>query len=139
LKIASRCSDAAAAALLMTLLPASIVAADPKLASLSVLELGWRTWAEIGGLAFAGWFMSSAETLAGWVNGEKEQLLANRLKILRLFVLSLAAGFIAYLVGVMAGMPGILNTISVLLAAYGGEQYLRKKMDAGLGEPKGGK
>jgi hypothetical protein len=138
LKNASRFSDRCAAVALMALLPASIVAADPKLASLAVLDLGWQTWAEIGGLAFAGWFMSSAETLAGWVNGEKEDLLKNRLKILRLMMLSQAAGYIAYLIGAMAGMPGILNTISVLLAAYAGEQYLRKRMDAALGEPKNG-
>lgn len=84
------------------------------------------TWAWVAGLALAGWFASSAPNLANWVDGTGVELLRKRLEVLKGLAVALIAGFIAYLLALVAGTPNLLAFVGVLLAAYGGDKYMAR-------------
>lgn len=84
----------------------------------------WLTWAWVGGLSLAGWFASSAPKLASWA--DEESRLEKRLGVAQSVVVSLIAGFIAYLLALVTATPNLVAFVGVVLAAYGGDKYLSR-------------
>lgn len=99
------------------------------------VNISWVTWLWVAGLSLAGWFASSARTLVGWVDGEGNKRLENRLAILGRIVASLIAGVAAELLGTAAGMSNLVNFLAVIGAAYGGDKFIESRL-GGLGSGK---
>lgn len=129
-------------------LPASVFPLLAHAAEQSVLHqldpqtLPWFTWAWVLGLSLAGWFASSAPTLAGWIdNGQeaiadKRALWARRWGIVGRLAACVMAGFACFLAGIIIGTPMVANFLAVLFASFGGDKYLQMQADrAGNGQP----
>lgn len=101
-------------------------AADQSVRLVDPQTVPWVTWAWVFGLSLAGWFASSAPNLANWVDGTGVELLRKRLEVLKGLVVAMSAGFIAYLLAMVAGTPNLLAFVGVLLAAYGGDKYMAR-------------
>lgn len=113
--------------LLMTFAPLAW-AADAQIRLADPTEIPLVTLAWVFGLSAAGWFASSARTLAGWVDGDGKARLENRLGILGRLMASMIAGFAAELLGMAAGTSNLLNFLAVIGAAYAGDRFIERRL-----------
>jgi hypothetical protein len=95
-------------------------------AKLDPTQIPLLTWALVLASAIVGYLASSAEMLFGWVV-EKGWREFGRL--VQSFFCSMAAGGIAYLLGVYSDLTPIMSLIAVVPASYAGETYMRKLAD----------
>ena len=114
--------------LLLLMFAPLAVAADVQLRMTDPTEIPLVTLAWVFGLSCAGWFASSARTLAGWVDGEGKIRLENRLGILGRLMASMIAGFSAELIGMAAGTSNLLNFLAVIGAAYAGDRFIERRL-----------
>lgn len=98
-------------------------AADAQLRRVDPTTLPMITWAWVFGIALIGYLASSAEVLFGWLDARGWREFG---KIVQGFAGSIAAGFIAYVLGLYADAPPLLVYVGIVPASYYGEAYLRK-------------
>lgn len=110
------------------LLMAASTAAYAGSVSLDPMEISGLTWLWVFGLSLAGWFASSARTLVGWVDGEGNKKLENRLTIMGRIVACLISGFAAELIGLAAGTSNLVNFLAVIGAAYAGDRFIENRL-----------
>lgn len=134
---ASSAGSAPLDALLFVLGVGMAYAGATALDHLDPMNISLATWVWVVGLSFAGWFASSARTLVGWVDGEGNKRLENRLTILGRIVASLIAGFAAELIGLAAGTSNLVNFLAVIGAAYAGDRFIENRL-GGISRPRHG-
>lgn len=110
-------------------------AADQQVRMVDPTEIPFVTLAWVFGLATAGWFASSARTLAGWVDGDDRAKLENRLGILGRLTACMIAGFSAELIGMLAGTSNLINFLAVIGAAYAGDRFIERRLGGDGGKP----
>jgi len=103
-------------------------AADAQVRMVDPTEIPIVTLAWVFGLSVAGWFASSARTLAGWVDGDGKARLENRLGILGRLTASMIAGFSAELLGMLASTSNLINFLAVIGAAYAGDRFIERRL-----------
>lgn len=99
-----------------------------QLEAIDPMNISLLTWVWVFGLSLAGWFASSARTLAGWVDGDGKAKLENRLTILGRIVACLLAGFTAELIGLAAGTSNLVNFLGVIGAAFAGDRFIENRL-----------
>lgn len=89
------------------------------------LDLGnWRWWAVLGfvqGITLIGYFASSLNQWAGWIDGTTLQ----RLTIIQGMIASIMAGNVAYFLGLhYAGLTEVMALMASGAGGFGGDKFL---------------